>query len=183
MKNEWIMIKPFLLLFGLSFLSLLYACGSNSAFSKSTIEVGNSDTTPMPNLSVTEDNNQKKPYIFATSELGFITLKGRLLVLDPRSIIPAADDSIFLVPIPKDATISTIPQFENKSDVYQAEVDEHNGEFVFTNIEPGRYAVVVITISGTQFPVRKYDDGSLAIIDVLEEEVDTVFNIGDLTLP
>ena len=51
------------------------------------------------------------------------------------------------------------------------------------NVEAGRYAVVAVTMGGTQFPTRMWDDGSYAIFDITEEDMDQEVDLGDLTLP
>lgn len=123
----------------------------------------------------------KAPFPFATSEPGKTSAHGMLLVLDPMSLVPAPDDAIYLVPLP-DAGISTIPQFEVGT-VPQAEVDETTGEFMFTNIEPGDYAVVVVTRGGAQIPSRYFETGNFAIIKVEASQADTVIELGKLSLP
>jgi uncharacterized protein (DUF2141 family) len=97
------------------------------------------------------------------------------------TLIPASDDAIYLVPLP-DAGISTIPHFE-KGTVPQAEVDETTGEFMFTNIQPGSYAVVVVTKSVAQIPARFYPTGNYAIINVEASQVDTTIELDKLSLP
>lgn len=128
------------------------------------------------------NSSTMEPYVFKTSEPGKITLHGVLFVKDPMSVAPAPDDSIFFVPLADGGIgLSTIPAFE-VGQVPQAEVDERTGEFVFTNIDPGTYAVVVITINGLQVPARIYSSGNLAIITVKEAERGKVIEIGDLKL-
>ena len=125
-----------------------------------------------------------EPYEFATSKTGYATLQGKLIVLDPQSILPAPDDAIYLVELDPAAPISNIPQFDkNDDEAPQADVDERTGEFVFINIQPGRYAVVAVTKAGTQFPTRKFEDGSYSIFDILEADMDQVVDLSDLTLP
>lgn len=122
------------------------------------------------------------PFDFKKSDPEKITVHGVLLVFDLFMMAPAADDAIFLVPIPSGSTVSTIPLF-TMGEVPQAEVDERTGEFYFTNIEPGRYAVVVLTNADAQVPVRKADDASLAIFTLEESDRDTTVEIDIVTLP
>lgn len=124
------------------------------------------------------------PYAFTTtSEAGKITIHGNLIVLDFVLMAPGPNDAIFLVPIGGgEGTISTIPYF-TMGEVPQAEVDERTGEFYFTNIEPGQYAVVVLTTGDAQIPVRKWEDSTLAIFRFAEEDRDQTIELGDLTLP
>lgn len=142
----------------------------------STTEITDVQVVPVP------QNSPLPPYAFATSDAGFATLHGRLVVLDPLSILPAPGDSVYLVPLDADAPLVTIPPFD-PSAVPQAEVDERTGAFVFTNIEPGRYAVVVITMGGNQMPTHRMDDNNLAIIDVVDADRDRTVELGDISLP
>lgn len=149
---------------------------------------GCSDATAEPSREVSITNIQiatvtpTQPYSFRKSDPGYITIRGSLIVLDPMSIVPSPDDGIFLVPMPIDQPISSVPQFE-VGQVPQADVDEVSGEFTFTNIEPGQYAVVVITAGGSQFPVRYSENGNYAIFTVDASQKDTTVDIGHLTLP
>lgn len=121
-------------------------------------------------------------YKFATSEAGYATLQGQLIVVDPTMMLPRSDDAIFLVPISKDVHVVTIPQFETGS-VPQAAVDEVTGKFVFTNIKPGQYMVVVITMSGAQIPPKTMEDGNLVIINVEDQQIDQITDLGFLRFP
>lgn len=143
--------------------------------------------TATPTRSVTASELQiivatpTEPFPFKTSEPGAATAHGTLLVLDPMTLVPAPDDSIYLVSIPESG-ISTIPQFEVGT-VPQAEVDETTGEFMFTNIAPGHYAVVVVTKGGAQIPTRYFETGNFAIFKVEESQADAVIELGKLSLP
>jgi hypothetical protein len=145
-----------------------------------------SDATPTQIVAATDaqvniSTPTIEPFPFKTSEPGTTSIHGILLVLDPMTLIPASDDAIYLVPLP-DAGISTIPHFE-KGTVPQAEVDETSGEFMFTNIQPGSYAVVVITKSVAQIPARFYQTGNYAIINVEASQADTTIELDKLSLP
>lgn len=167
----------FLAWIGVLLVGLLSSCGfshnADSSASPEIIEIQVTAPAIQPTL---------EPYDFATSEPNFATLHGRLIVLDPLSILPGDDDAIFLVALDADAPVTTIPSFEEGS-VPQADVDERTGEFVFINIPPGRYAVVAVTMNGTQIPVRKMDDQSLAIFDITESDMNQKVELGDVTLP
>jgi hypothetical protein len=119
------------------------------------------------------------PYAFKTSEPGLVTIHGELLAMDPDNL-PDPDDAIFLVPLP-DGQVTMIPSFE-KGEVPQAEVDEVTGEFVFTNIEPGLYAVVILTISNAQIPART-EDGSFVILRIEEKDRDKMIDLGHIRIP
>jgi hypothetical protein len=86
------------------------------------------------------------------------------------------------VPMPADDPIAAIPQFE-VGKVPQADVNEMDGEFVFNNIQPGQYAVVVITSGGAQIPVRKMESKDYAIFTLDASQADSTVDIGYLTLP
>lgn len=124
-----------------------------------------------------------EPYNFKPSDAGTVTLHGHLAVLDPVTILPGPDDAIYLVPMNDTGDgATTIPQF-TVGEVPQAEVDERTGEFTFQNIQPGRYAVVVLTKGGSQIPAKMMDTGSLAIITVDKASIDQTVELGTLRLP
>ncbi len=157
----------------ISLIVLLAACSGTPAESTRSVTITNIQVnTVVPT----------QPYPFKTSEPGHITIHGELVVTDPMVMLPAEDDAIYLVPIPEDQPLSTIPTFEPGT-VPQADVDETIGEFVFTNIEPGQYAVVVETVSGAQFPAHFYQKDSYAIFKVDASQVDKTYELGLLSLP
>jgi hypothetical protein len=123
-------------------------------------------------------------FVFETPTPGKIAVSGTLLVTSPDNLLPASDDAIFLVPL--DETVAgamTIPSFAI-GEVPQADVDETNGTFLFPSIEPGRYALVVVTVSGSQIPARTYgENATLAIFTFTAEQQDTVVELGLLTFP
>lgn len=121
----------------------------------------------------------RTPYAFGTSEPGTVTIHGELLAMDPDNL-PDPDDAIFLVPLP-DSQVTMIPHFE-ADEVPQAEVNEVTGEFVFTDIEPGLYAIVVLTISNAQIPART-EDSSFVILRVEEKNRDETIELGYIRIP
>jgi len=121
-------------------------------------------------------------YTLKKSDPGMITVHGTLLVMDPTVMLPDPNDGIFLVPLSSGDAISTIPPFV-VGEVPQADVDERTGEFVFINLQPGKYAVVVLTRAGAQIPARIYEKDSLAIFDLDESHTDKIFEIDYLSLP
>jgi hypothetical protein len=141
-----------------------------------------SSAYPSPQNTEVDVSPSIEPFAFKTSDSGKITVHGILVVFDLFMMAPDADDGVFLVPIPSGNTISTIPLFKI-GEVPQAEVDERTGEFYFTNIEPGRYAVVVLTSADAQVPVRYADDASLAIFTSEEADRDTTIELDIVTLP
>jgi hypothetical protein len=122
-----------------------------------------------------------QPYVFKTSKPGTATLHGFLLVMDPMVILPASDDAIFLVPLPQ-GEVTSIPQFQ-VGEVPQADVNEITGEFVFTNIEPGRYVVVVLTTGGSQIPPHTMDSKSVVVVTVDSSHLDQTVELGQMRLP
>jgi len=48
---------------------------------------------------------------------------------------------------------------------------------------PGRYAIVVLTTGGAQIPARYYDEGSLAILNIKNEDIDKIIELEFLSLP
>lgn len=171
---------PFFAIVIISLISLTIAGCQPAATSTEIIE--NVVNDPQP---VEPANNDTgfEPYEFAQSDPGYITLHGLLVVRDPTSMLPAPDDAVYLVPVGGEGQgVTGIPQF-TPGEVPQADVDERTGEFVFVNIEPGKYAIVAITMGGAQIPTRSMDDGNYAIITFLEDEIDQVVELGSLSLP
>jgi hypothetical protein len=123
-------------------------------------------------------------YVFKTSEPGKITIKGYLLVLEPMVTLPDPNDAIFMVPLPSSdqGGASSIPSF-TVGEVPQAEVDERTGDFVFANLEPGQYAIVVLTTGGAQIPARFNENGNLAIIKLKDTDRDHTIELDNLRLP
>lgn len=158
----------------LTFTLLLTACSSTTTDATRSISVNQ--------VQVTVAASSMEPYIYKTSQPGTITVHGILYVVSPMSILPAPDDALFLVPIPTDQSISSVPNFAPGT-VPQAEVDERTGEFVFTDIQPGQYTIVAITTGGAQIPVRFMDTATYAVISLEASQIDTIVEVNDLTLP
>lgn len=123
------------------------------------------------------------PYIFKTSEPGTVTIQSILVVVDPLLTIPDPDtpNPIFLVPLP-DQEISTIPSF-NVGEVPQAEVDDTTGLFVFQNIPPGKYVVMVIVRGGIQIPAHDYETGNLAVVTIEESDLGQTIKLDAVSIP
>jgi hypothetical protein len=151
---------------------ILTACQGSKATSTRDVSVVDIQVNVSPTM---------EPYVFKTSQPGKATVHGVLIVMDPMTLIPAPDDAIYLVPLPE-AGITTIPQFEEGT-VPQADVDERTGEFVFTDIGPGQYAVVVRTKGGSQIPARDYDTHAYSIFTIDASLMDTVIELGNLSFP
>lgn len=122
-----------------------------------------------------------EPYVFQESKAGTVTVHGLLFVADPDQGMPDSNDAIFLVPLPESEGVTMMPNFEIGS-VPQADVDERTGEFVFTDIEPGQYIVMVYTIHNSKIPART-EAGSFAIIRVEESDRDQIIEVNYLLVP
>lgn len=171
--------QSFAMILTLSLLILVSACQSQPIAS---VSVNNEITVVTPTIS-SPGNPEMESYEFATSRKGFITLHGLLVVRDPTSILPGPDDAIFLVPMEADGVgVTGIPQF-TVGEVPQADVDESTGEFVFVDIQPGKYAVVAMTVGGSQIPTRLMEDGTFSIFTFTAEQQDQVVELGSLSLP
>jgi len=88
------------------------------------------------------------------------------------------------VPIDQDNPgVLAIPQF-TEGEVPQADVNEPTGEFMFTDIKPGRYVVVIVTIGGAQIPARAMNESrNLVVVNVDETFLDKITEIGTMSLP
>lgn len=158
---------------------VLAACQTDSATVVSTAPESPSQPTEKP----ISNNPTVESYEFAKSKDGYITLHGLLVVLNPTSILPGKDDAIFLVPMDSSgAGVTGIPEF-TIGEVPQADVDESTGEFVFLDIQPGKYAVVVTAMGGAQIPTRKMVDGTFAIFTFTAEDENQIIELGSLSVP
>jgi hypothetical protein len=121
------------------------------------------------------------PYVFKTSAPGTSTIHGVLIVSNPWTSVPK-DDGLYLAPFEdQDINVTTLPLFV-EDEVPQAEVDESTGEFVFTNIKPGRYVLAVVSSSGAQAPASR-SDGGLVIINVTDADINKVVDAGTVMFP
>jgi len=169
-------IRFVLMTFGIS---LLAACQAEatSIVSPDIVLQEQPTNSPVPVSTPVES------YVFSTSQDGFITLHGMLVVRDPLTILPGPDDAIFLVPMDSEGEgVTGIPQF-TVGEVPQADVDERTGEFVFIDVSPGKYAVVVLTKGESQIPTRNMDDGTYSIFTFTVEQQDQTIELGNLSLP
>jgi hypothetical protein len=142
------------------------------------LQISEKQTTRAPQMPPTET-----AYIFKTSEPGLFTIKGELIVKEPFMMAPDPDDGLFLVPMDDpEGNITTVPKFEI-GQVPQAEVDEVEGLFAFTDIDPGQYAVVVLTMNGSQIPAKFMESESLAILALEESQPEKIIELGYLFYP
>lgn len=133
-------------------------------------------------VAVRPSQSQPTGYVFRTAQPGTATIKGELLVPSPDVALPDPNDAIFLVPIDTSQSVSNIPNFEVGT-VPQADVDEATGEFVFTGIDKGTYAVVVLTMGGTQLPAHKYGSSDIQFITITDDNLDQTIEIGKISIP
>jgi len=171
-----ILISNMLFVFCLFF---LVSCQLSTSIQEGTQE-------SKPEVQVTEHIDVSitmEPYIFMTSEPRSAIIHGELVVMDPTMMLPDQNNAIFLVPLAGNAEgVKSIPTF-SIGEVPQAEVDERTGEYTFTNIQPGQYAIVVLTTFEAQIPARFYKDGSYAIITVSESDRDQTIELDYIRLP
>ncbi|MAT42528.1 MAG: hypothetical protein CL609_09320 [Anaerolineaceae bacterium] len=140
------------------------------------------NTPQISNISIDVSTSTPVSFVFPTSNSNeFATIKGNLLVLD-ISLLPNPDDGIYLVPLDNNSPISTIPAFEDVN-IFQATVNEVDGEFVFVNIPIGKYAVVILTRNGAQIPASQLNSTSMVIFDVKDSDLNNVIDLGNITFP
>jgi hypothetical protein len=115
------------------------------------------------------------------SKNSLVTLHGLMLVKDPINAMPAEDNAIYLVPLPSDQMVISVPSIPSDNAI-QARVDNKTGEFVFSKISPGKYVIIVLTIYGGQIPA-KMENGSMAVIDVQESDLNKTVELNNLFVP
>jgi hypothetical protein len=115
------------------------------------------------------------------SKNSLVTLHGMMLVKDPINAMPAEDNAIYLVPLPSDQMVISVPSIPSDNAI-QARVDNKTGEFVFSKISPGKYVIIVLTIYGGQIPA-KMENGSMAVINVQESDLNKTVELNNLFVP
>ncbi len=187
LQSEDMTMKKFWTLCLLFCLVVLSSCQptNGSVATGEVMDMDSADDAPYPAGSAEEAPYAppvaptRVPYVFKTSEPGTVTVHGELLAMDPHNL-PDPNDAIFLVPMP-DGQVTTMPSFV-VGEVPQADVDESTGEFMFTNIQPGHYAIMVLTLGNAQIPTRT-EEGSFVIIRVEEEDRDQTIELGYIRIP
>jgi len=131
-------------------------------------------TSPLPKQSA-------QPLVYPTSTSGNATVLGTLFVMDPMIGGPKNGDSIYLVPMPEAPPSGLIvaPEVDPENAHKVTAIDRENGQFVFTNIPPGDYHILVVTPMGT-IPVRSMDTGRIQFPTLL---VDQVLDLGHVQIP
>jgi len=137
-------------------------------------------TSPGPEMAASYPTPE--PFVFPSSKPGGITIHGTLIIKSLMMMTPGLDDAIFLVPLSTDEQIGTIPPF-TVGEVPQATVDERTFEYLFADIEPGMYAIVVLTKDGIQTPAKYFENGNLAIITLEESDRDEMVEVENITVP
>ena len=162
---------------------ILSGCQTNGNIGTTTPAMTPMDSNIVKKSTPVSKMTELEPYVFRVSDPGFVTLNGYLLVFDPSTTLPDPNDAIFLVPLSGgDDSVIAIPPF-TVGEVPQADVDERTGDFVFTNIQPGQYAIVVLTMGQAQVPARFIDSGSFAIINISETDIDHTIKLEYLGIP
>ena len=110
-----------------------------------------------------------------------VVLKGQLFVKDPDVAFPKADNAIYLVPLASDQTVMAVPTIDPKTAI-QAKVDNKTGKFVFSNVTPGKYLMMIITINNDQMPVSTVD-GNMAVIDVTAAQLGKTIDLKNFVVP
>jgi hypothetical protein len=158
------------LVFGLVFLlaSSLASCRGNNNSSISGVKV-TAPTFP-------------SPYRFKTSNPGMATVAGTLVVINPLTTAPAPNDSIYLVTVDQSQGGLVMPEIETGNSI-QADVNEQTGDFVFINVKPGSYIIMVKTLAGAEMPVHKMHENTLGVVTVTDADKDKIVPAGILSLP
>ena len=133
-------------------------------------------------IKVTVQKQVLPTYAFRTSEPGFTTVKGEMVVRDPTVSVPDPNDAIFLVPLSTSEMVASIPPFQ-VGEVPQADVDETTGWFQFTDITPGTYVLMVLTIGNAQIPARPFAGSGLVVVKVKQEDIDKTIDLGKVAIP
>jgi hypothetical protein len=111
-------------------------------------------------------------------------VQGTLILLDPVNIAPQ-EDGIYLVPVDTDANEGVsmvVPAVDPKTSL-QAEVDESDGQFYFTDVSADIYALVAMTENSQQLSIREFKTGKSVIVTVKEEDLGQTIDLGTLRLP
>ena len=103
------------------------------------------------------------------------------MIMDPRFGGPKNGDSIYLVPIDEESTDAPIVALEidPESSYKVMFVNSTTGEFVFTNIPPGRYQILIEIAPGI-IPLRSMETGR---IDFLTIESNQMLDLGRMQIP
>jgi hypothetical protein len=134
--------------------------------------------TPSP--TATTDPNLTPTQALRTSKPGYATITGRLVIVNPHTLLPADEDPLFLVVPDMTKPDYAIPPFKI-GEVPRAEVDETDGRFVFTDVEPGTYLIAVMAKNGTIFRARIFSKDDLAIVKVTQSG--QTIDVGNITYP
>ncbi len=118
-------------------------------------------------------------HVFVKSKPGYATVHGQLVLTNPANLAPQKD-GIFLSHLQEGATV--VPPVATDQ-APRSDVDEATGEFIIPNVEPGRYAVVVLTESGLQVPAHLLQADELAIVSVKDSDLNHTIDLGQVRIP
>jgi len=159
----------------------LVACQSDISPSSTAplvtpVETGDAFSSPLPVSPL--------PTLAPSPSPGTAVVQGILVLFDPINVAPQ-EDGIYLVSIDSDADggVSMVVPAVDPRTALQANVDESNGRFFFTDVSVGLYALVSVTDNGQQLSIRKFDTGEAVMITVGEEDLGQIVDFGMLRLP
>jgi hypothetical protein len=99
--------------------------------------------------------------------------------MDPTTFAPE-EDGLYLVPISNQGMV--VPSVDPETSI-QANIDETDGSFQFSDVPEGLYGLVAVSDSGLQISVRKLDSGEIQIVSVEEEDLGDTIDLGRLRAP
>jgi hypothetical protein len=108
-------------------------------------------------------------------------LRGMLTLMDPTTFAPE-EDGLYLVPIDEAAGGMAVPSLDPETAI-QAEVDETDGSFQFSDVKIGLYGLVTVSDSGVQLSVRRLDSGQTVILSIEEDDIGKTVDLGRLRAP
>jgi len=122
--------------------------------------------------------------VIKEAQSGSSEIRGRLVITDPMSLVPAKKSPLVLVsaaskvPDPPDLVkldLTTAPQ---------AEVDVSTGDFRFVNIPAGRYALIIQTESGLRFVARYLPSRGVVLVNIVKGATgEEVLELGQVSFP
>ncbi len=118
---------------------------------------------------------------FRQSNPGKATIHGILFLTNFMMVSPKKE-GVYLVRLDQARNIVTVPEFKAE-DAIQAEVDETIGEFSFSNVDPGLYAVVIIATTGQQVPARKWKKSDYVLVNVTAADLNTTIELDTIQVP
>jgi hypothetical protein len=104
--------------------------------------------------------------------------------MNPAQVAPQ-EDGLYLVPINTDVEggVALVVPAVNPETALQASVDEVTGQFYFSDVSAGVYALVAVTDTDQQLSIRRLDTGEAVIVTLTGEDLGKVIDLGTLRLP